>query len=756
MPPDDDANPESTAATGPRYVRLAFELRVDRTFDYLLPAELSGQVRRGSRVRVPFGAGNRTRVGYVVDFPAAPAVAVEKLKAVIAPADERGPLVGELMALADWMSRYYVCPVGQVLSGMIPSAVKRGAGTRTVRTVVLKVPHEEAGKLTEKQRRVVELLTAAEDELPLASVLEAASVSRAVVDGLKRRELVALEDRREFTAARPEDFDVSAEMPFELNPAQAKALKRIRAALDPPAFEVFLLHGVTGSGKTEVYLQAIADVVAAGRQAIVLVPEISLTPQTTRRFAARVPKSAGLAVLHSGLRPHQRHTYWDRIRRGEAQVVVGARSAVFAPCRRLGLIVIDEEHEGTFKQENAPRYHARDVGIKRAQLAGVPIVLGTATPSLETYHNATASRRFVYLSLPKRIHDRPLPTVHVVDMREQFRRRRGSHGLSERMEIELAETLARKEQAFLLLNRRGFSTFVFCPFCKWDLRCSDCDVPMTYHQWGNVAQCHYCGRRETPPPKCPKCSLPLRLVGRGTQRLEEEVRGKYPEARIARMDSDTMQSPEAYVRVLHAFGEGAIDVLLGTQMIAKGLDFPNVTLVGVLNADTALHQPDFRAAERTFQLITQVAGRAGRAEKPGRVILQTFLPKTAAIRCAVRHDYQAFAAEEMTHREMLMLPPFGRLARLLIRGKKAERVMQAAEALGSLLNAAITATGSEVLLLPPTDPPHPRLAGEFRQHALLKGPTAIEVHKVLQHFRRHWQPKSGVHLIIDVDPWTIT
>ncbi len=755
MSSQSNPNLKSDAPSRPRYVRVAFELGLDRTFDYLLPAHLISAAQLGSRVRVPFGSGNRARVAYVVGFPEKPAVAPDRLKDVIGPADERGPLAGELLELANWMSRYYVTPIGQVLAAMIPSAVKKAAGTRVIRTVVLKRSVEEAGKLTEKQRRIVDLLAAAENELPLAAVIEAAGVSRAVVDALKKREVVALEDRREFTAAHPKDFDVAPEMPLELNADQAKALKRIREAINPPKFEVFLLHGVTGSGKTEVYLQSLDDVLAAGRQVIVLVPEISLTPQTVQRFAARVPKEAGLAVLHSGLRPHQRHIYWDRIRRGDAQVIVGARSAIFAPCPRLGLVVIDEEHEGTFKQDSAPRYHARDVGIKRAQLAGVPVVLGTATPSLETYHNATATRRFVYLSLPKRVNDRPMPAVHVVDMRDQFRRRRGSHGLSERMEIELAETLARKEQAILLLNRRGFSTFIFCPFCKWDQRCGDCDVPMTYHRWGNVAQCHYCGRRETPPPKCPMCGLPIQQVGRGTQRLEEEIRSKYPEARIARMDSDTMQSAEAYARVLHAFGEGTIDVLLGTQMIAKGLDFPNVTLVGILNADTALHQPDFRSAERTFQLIAQVAGRAGRAEKPGRVILQTFMPKAAAIRFAVRHDYEAFAADEMEHREMLTLPPFGRLARLLIRGKKKDRVLQAADTLGSMLNAAIAATGPEVRMLGPTDPPHPKLAGEFRQHALLKGKTAIEVHKVLQHFRHHWQPISGTHLIIDVDPWSI-
>jgi primosomal protein N' (replication factor Y) len=386
----------------------------------------------------------------------------------------------------------------------------------------------------------------------------------------------------------------------------------------------------------------------------------------------------------------------------------------------------------------------------------VPIVLGTATPSLETYHNATVARRFAYCRLPHRMHDRPLPQVFVVDMKDLFRHRRGSHGLSERMEAELAETLGRREQAILLLNRRGYSTFIFCPFCKWDLRCSDCDVPLIYHRWGNLAKCHYCERRVTPPTKCPMCSLPLKATGRGTQRLEQELRGKFPAARIARMDSDTMQSAEAYARVLHAFGERRIDVLLGTQMIAKGLDFPNVTLVGVLSADTALHQPDFRAAERTFQLIAQVAGRAGRAEKPGRVILQTFMPEAPAIRFAVRHDYEAFAADEMRHRELLTFPPFGRLVRLLLRGRDKDRVSRTAEALGAALRAALAATGANVQLLGPTDPPHLRLAGQFRQHALLKGADVIEVHKALAHFRRRWQPVSGTHLVIDVDPWTIT
>jgi primosomal protein N' (replication factor Y) len=733
---------------------VAFELGVDRTFDYLLPESLADQVAEGSRVRVPFGTGDRSRVGHVVGFPRKPAV--EQVKTVLGLDDQRTALPGELMPLARWMSRYYVCPMGMVLSAMVPSAVKRDAGAQRVRTAVLKAAGEGAGKLSEKQTRVVELLAAAEGELPLASLLEAASVGRAVVAGLKRRGVLALEDRREFAAATPEELHVAPEMPFELNADQAKALARIGEALTPPRFEVILLHGITGSGKTEVYLQAISDVVAAGRQAIVLVPEISLTPQTVRRFAARVPPEAGLAVLHSGLRPAQRHAYWERIRRGEAQVIVGARSAVFAPCNRLGLIILDEEHEGTFKQDTAPRYHARDVGIKRAQLAGIPVILGTATPSLESYHNATVAGRFTYLTLPARVHNRPLPAVHVVDMREQFRRRRGSHGLCERLEIELAETLARKEQAICLLNRRGFATFVFCPFCKWDLRCPDCDVPETYHRWGDIAVCHYCGRRDTVPEKCPMCSLPLERIGRGTQRVEEELREKFPEARVARMDSDTMASAEAYARVLHAFGGGHIDVLLGTQMIAKGLDFPNVTLVGVLAADTALHQPDFRAAERTFQLIAQVAGRAGRAEKPGRVILQTFMPDAPAIRFAVRHDYAAFAAEELGHRRLLTYPPYGRLVRLLVRGRDEARVLAAAAAMGEALVTAIAATGADVQMLAPTDPPHRRIAGQVRQHALLKAESPVELHKALAHFRRHFAPPSGVHLLIDVDPWTIT
>ena len=514
-------------------------------------------------------------------------------------------------------------------------------------------------------------------------------------------------------------------------------------ALKADAFAPFLIHGVTGSGKTEVYLSAIEEVVARGREAIVLVPEISLTPQTTRRFRRRF---ARVAVLHSHQSDVERHRHWQRIAAGEVEVVVGARSAIFAPTRRLGLIVVDEEHEGTFKQETVPRYHARDVAVKRAQLEGVPVLLGSATPSLESWWNAERGR-YARLSMPTRVEGRPMPAVEVIDLRHE---KQLPGALSETLRQAMHQALSAGGQVILLLNRRGYHTFVVCPQCGSVLKCHSCDVAVTYHRSRHLLVCHTCDAERSCPSACPACAAPrLHYGGIGTERLEREVQTAFPNYVARRMDSDSMRRPGSHEQVLSAFKAGEVHILLGTQMIAKGLDFPNVTLVGVVNADTALHLPDFRASERTFQLVAQVAGRTGRGDRPGRVLVQTFCPDHAAIHHAVLHDYEGFVKNELSERQKFGVPPFGRLVRLIARGPSELAVFEYLKSLGKELSQA--ASGS-VRILGPAPAPIIKIRNLYRFHLQARCPTARPLQCFLHELPERHPPPRDIELAIDVDP----
>ena len=461
-------------------------------------------------------------------------------------------------------------------------------------------------------------------------------------------------------------------------------------------YQAFLLHGVTGSGKTEIYLRAIEEVVRQGKEAIVLVPEISLTPQTIERFRGRCGQ---VAVLHSHLGNADRGVHWRRVAAGQVQVVVGARSAVFAPTRKLGLIVVDEEHETTFKQENTPRYHARDVAVMRARLESVPILLGSATPSLESWHNA-AEGRYTLLSLPQRVADRPMPPVELIDLRHE-RPRGPFSAVGPTLERAMKQALAAGGQVILLLNRRGFSTHVHCPDCGHVLTCQHCDLALTYHKGRNVLLCHYCGYETPPVQRCPQCQKEtVRYMGLGTEKLLAEIAQKFPDRVVQRMDSDTMDRPGSHARALDAFRDGRTHILLGTQMIAKGLDFPNVTLVGVINADVGLHLPDFRAAERTFQLLSQVAGRAGRGPRGGRVQIQTYSPEHPCIALAAKHDYETFVVGELGQRRLHNYPPYQRLVRLIVRSLDQDAAEQFADRLAGAFRAALQSEAGRTRLLP--------------------------------------------------------
>ncbi len=635
------------------------------------------------RVRVPFGRGNRKTLGFVARIDCPPGR--HKLKAVAELIDPASQLDENLLQLAEWMSRYYLAPAGMVLAAMVPAAVgKVAARTETV-AFLLAEKHDWPRSLGVRQRRVLDELYEARNQgiEPVATeqLLAHAGGSRDTVRRLVRRNFIR-------TESRPQSLEQLAEQiepdPFDLNDDQQKVLASLKAKLAGP-FSATLLHGVTASGKTEVYLRAIRQTIAAGRQAILLVPEIALAAQTLQRLARRLPR---VAVLHSGLTGAQRAFYYEQIRDGHATTVIGPRSAVFAPTRRLGLIIVDEEHESAYKQETVPRYHGRDTAVKRAAIENIPILLGSATPSLESLHNVRAGR-YGLLELPRRIGGLPMPKLQLVELRKEITP--GKIELIGRtLGRKLAETLDRSEQSILLMNRRGYASFVFCPSCKWQLECEQCSRTMVFHRALSLAMCHYCQSTAEVPQACPACGKKLILFGMGIQRIETELARKFPEAVTARMDSDTMSSPKQFREVFDRFAAGEVDILLGTQMVAKGLDFPRVTLVGIVSADTALAIPDFRAAERTFQLIVQVAGRAGRAKRGGEVVVQTVHPSDPAIRFALKHDYAGFTAFELPQREATGVPPFVRLVRFILRHEKVSRAETAAAALGRYLRRLFT------------------------------------------------------------------
>jgi primosomal protein N' (replication factor Y) len=537
----------------------------------------------------------------------------------------------------------------------------------------------------------------------------------------------------------------------EMNGAQLAAYREIECAIRTKQFRTFLLHGVTGSGKTEVYLNAIEAVLEAGRSALLLVPEIALTPAVAGQFFARFGDR--VAILHSAFTGVERSEQWRRIRSGAASVVVGTRSGVFAPVRNLGLIVVDEEHDGSYKQEENPRYNGRDVAVVRAQAAGAVVVLGSATPSLESRYNAERGK-YSLLELPGRVQERPMPTVSLIDMREEFLETRKQSTFSRRLMEALAERVENGEQTIVLLNRRGFSSFVACRSCGERVQCINCSLTLTYHKRDRRLLCHYCGYAEKVPSLCPKCqSEHIYFLGLGSERVEEELHQAFPTARIARLDRDTVTGKRHYETILQDFREGNYDILVGTQMIAKGHDIPNVTLVGVVSADVGLGMPDFRAAERTFQLLTQVAGRAGRGNVPGIVLVQTINPDHYAVRMAAAQDYQAFYEKEIHFRRMMHYPPFSAMANVLVRSEKKEMAMRMSSELGLLLTPA----PEKLKVMGPAEAPVPRLKNEYRYQFLIKAASRKALNELLQRIRgfaleHKW---GATALVIDVDPLTL-
>jgi primosomal protein N' (replication factor Y) (superfamily II helicase) len=625
---------------------------------------------------------------------------------------------------------------------------------RVIAWKVAAIDREAAKPLSEKEENIRTLLETERGPLPLPQLLRLASVTRSLIDRMLRDDL--LESWEEPLDPAEDPFDAGYSPPaHELNAEQESALKQIRGRFELGAFGVQLLHGVTGSGKTEVYLRAVQETLARDKTAIILVPEIALTLWIGRQcrswFGARFE---GVAVLHSALSDVERAREWWRVRNGEARVVVGTRSAIFAPLENVGLIIVDEEQESSYKQEETPRYHGRDVAIVRAKMENAVALLGSATPSMESYHHARQGK-YELLTLTSRVADRSLACVEIVDLREEFQQTHQTSPISSKLHSGIQECLANETQALVLINRRGYSWSVLCRSCGASVQCVNCSISMTHHKQRNRLECHYCGSIQPIPKLCPKCqSKYVYFFGEGSEHLEERLRKEFPGARIARLDRDTARTKRQYQETLGAFAAGALDILVGTQMLAKGHDFQRVTLVGVVSADSSLSLPDFRAAERTFQLLTQVAGRAGRGELPGRVLIQTFYPEHYAIQDAVKQDYVSFFDRELHFRRMMAYPPFTSLANVIVRDTSLEKAIRWSRELSQYFSPH---DGERVRILGPAAAPLARLKKEHRFQFLLKSPKRSVLTKLLSGALAYCDAKEipQTAVLFDMDPLSL-
>jgi primosomal protein N' (replication factor Y) len=748
-----------------RLVDVALPLPLFRSFTYAVEGETRHPLVPGSRVVVPVRGGRA--VGYCLGESDGVALGSTRPKVVIDVPDAEPAFRPDLLAVCRWMSEYYVAPPGLVLRAALPAAlgtskhpeppVKARRMLALARHLPSLIEREKTFARSPQQRALYELIESLGGRASVEQAVATLACSPAVVSGLVKRGLARLELE---TVAR-DPFSLRSAPPAQPHDPSAAQRDAIAALIAARAGEVALLHGITGSGKTLVYIELLKHVVQVQRRtAIVLVPEIALTPQAVDRFRAVFGQQ--VAVLHSGLSDGERYDAWLALRRGERRIAVGARSAVFAPLPDLGAIVVDEEHEASYKQGESPRYHAREVAIVRAREAGAVCVLGSATPSLESWENARTGK-YRLLSLPARVGGGALPRVEVVDLRTNTRaahltaaERQVRGVLSEPLERALVERLSRGEQSILLLNRRGYASFVQCSACEWVAACPDCSISLTLHRAPERLVCHYCRRQEPTTDTCPQCgALTLRQRGLGTQQVEKLLSEQLPTARIARMDVDTTSGKWAHADILDRVGRGEVDVLLGTQMIAKGLDFPNVTLVGVIDADVGINLPDFRASERTFQLLSQVAGRAGRGPKGGLVIIQTRVPTHHAVRCAVTHDYVGFVAEELPGRVDPPYPPTVRLANIVFSGVEEPETVAFALSAGAWFEEALAEMGQgTVRMIGPAPCPVERIKQRWRWHLLLRSTRPGTLTRLARRFLTTFDvPSRGdLRVTFDRDP----
>ncbi len=725
-------------------------------FTYVVPEALTGRLSPGQRILVPFGRS--MTLGFFLGPAVPPAEGASvKLKPILKVLEDSPSLPPDLIALLRFAAEHYRYPLGEVIRGALPPGLSTAQDEKEARpdiqefAVALVTETPDLLRRAPAQSAALAYLLAVGGRAPLEEVAHAIPGARETLKKLAARGLVRLD---QVVLAPGVREGLGQNRPERLTPEQAAAVDVLHTAVDTPGFQPFLLHGVTGSGKTEVYLRAVERALERGRGSLVLVPEIALTPQLVGRFRSRF--GGDVAVLHSALKDRERLFHWQALRKGTVRIAVGVRSAVFAPVADLGLIVVGEEHDPSFKQEDKLRYQARDLAVVRGKQAGAVVVLGSATPSLETLEN-TRKGRYRKLELTRRVDDRPMPTLQCVDLRQERPKdplvMQEAPILSAPLLDAMAETIGRGQQVILFLNRRGHSTFLLCEVCGASVKCGDCDVCLTYHRSQNRAVCHYCGEAHPVPEHCRECTGPLLKMGVGTERVEAEVAERVPQARVARLDRDSATSAERLTELLASFARREIDVLVGTQMVAKGHDFPGVTLVCVVMADTSLAIPDFRAAERTFHLLTQVAGRAGRGKDPGRVLVQTYNPDAEPVRRMLVHDFEGFAEGELARRRALSWPPYTRMASVRLEGESPEQTASVARFLGDYLGRHMPPSSWGVRLLGPAVAPIARIRGKTRWQMLLKGPTHAALAPLLARLEAKLVDiPSAVRVTIDVDP----
>jgi len=730
----------------------------DKLLHYRVPDAMQAALGVGSLVRVPIV--NTMKLGIVGEIGAPTDFPLDRLKLVAQLVYPFPALPPDLLGLARWMARYYACGLDSIIETMIPAAVRRGAGLKQEKLLAIaqKLSPEELAAMEKRAPQQAKLYRFLEQQFrPQAKGLVLARLGQtaAVAAALVKRGVVREETRRIERVAYADDHahgELVAAQPHLLNEEQQVAVDAMGRTLGAGKFGVTLLHGITGSGKTEVYLRAIATALEGGGGVVFLVPEVALTPQTVARLRSRLEAIAHgtrCVVWHSHLSEGERLDGWLALATGEARVVVGARSAIFAPVQQLRLIVVDEEHEPAYKQDETPRYHGRDVAVMRAKLAGAVCLLGSATPSLESFTNAE-SGKYALLQLTQRVDARKLPYIDVVDLRIEAAKQRTLPSLSGKLVRAMQDRLERREQTILFINRRGYSSSMLCTKCGHVEECAHCSIALTYHRTDETLRCHLCAAQRAAPLRCPQCGAPeIRWRGLGTQRVEEAVRRVLPRARIERMDADTMSKKNRFREVLSQFRAGKIDVLVGTQMIGKGLDFPNVTLVGLIDADISMHIPDFRANERTFQLLVQVAGRAGRGDRAGEVIVQTFTPQAEAIQFSRHADYAGFAASELKMRRDFHYPPYRHLIHHLFRGPNPEKLKFFAEQWAKLVEKTL---GDRVELRGPAPSPIEKIKDEYRWQLWYFTHTVTKVVPELARLRAEFAWPDDITQVLDVDP----
>lgn len=734
-----------------RYAEVAFAIPTRQWFTYQVPQRWQSVIQPGCRVVAPLG--NQTEQGFVARLLDEPPGGIKSpIKPIKSLLDEEPLFDEDLMRLLHWTADYYLASFGETCAVAYPFSVN--AKPRMVKVVALDDGIRERGEVPENvrfenQRKVLEFLINRKALLSPSDLAREVGVSPSTLKTLQKKGLVHLQNQE---VARIPVFSSqeASQRPSQLTQEQQEALQTIRQALNQSEAPPILLQGVTGSGKTEVYLQAIEDVLVQGKTALVLVPEISLTPQTMDRFKARFGDAVG--ILNSALGQGERYDEWRMAKAGQRSIIIGTRSAIFAPLPQLGMIIVDEEHDGSYKQADpSPRYHARDLAVVRAQLSGALCILGSATPSVESAHNARKGK-YTLIQMQQRIAHHGMPSIELVDMRG---RSEEEEILSNEMLDALWERLEQGRQSILFLNRRGFSTTLSCNHCGHVITCRHCTVPMVFHRSVNQLICHHCDSRQALPDICPACSETfIRMRGFGTEKVVAELEEKLPGVRVIRLDRDSTRRKGDHDRLLHPFRQGKADILVGTQMVAKGLDFPNVTLVGIINADYALALPDFRAAERTYALVTQVAGRSGRGEHPGEVVIQTYSPDHYSIQLALQQDYESFYQREIRYRQLIGFPPFNRLVLWRIEGKSEDITRDKAWELYSILQQGL-AGQSGVTLLPPVEAPLYRLRDHYRWQVALKSQNHKIFRPLLQSdaIQSFFQRRVRFRIVQDVDPY---